>query len=275
MQSEMECGNSLLKTSLQCWQEEGVQGFYKGMSFPLSSVPVINAVVFAFHELSKRFLGFHDENEMNIYEGIISGSIAGFANCLIVTPVEMVKCRLQVQHENVKEAYYKGVIDCIRKSYRQGGIKALYVGNVATIFREVPAYSAQFGGYYYSKQLISKMKNKKVAELSNSETMLCGAVGGYFCWQFSYPQDVIKTLIQTSNDHGRSLAKGKEIFKSKFYDGGFWNCGKFIYERKGFFGFWRGYLPCTMRALIANSVLFVVYENTKEFLSHFHNKNKL
>jgi solute carrier family 25 carnitine/acylcarnitine transporter 20/29 len=268
------------------------------MGFPLASVPIVNAVVFAVNELSKRCLGFHDENEMTIFEGMMCGGIAGFANCAVVTPVELVKCRLQMQMDskpsiynsssgnrisggsigvnggtNVSGAsvlattdhtYYKGILDCIRKIRKYEGIRALYKGNVITILREIPAYGAQFGGYYYAKQLIAKFKKKRVEELGHLDLMISGSVGGFACWQFSYPQDVIKTILQTDK---------KNKFKSKFFDGGFLNCAKDLYNREGFFGFWKGYTPCMARALIANGILFVTYENSKNYLSKYNDND--
>jgi solute carrier family 25 carnitine/acylcarnitine transporter 20/29 len=258
MQREMgNLHNTFLHNVKTCYKKEGITGFYKGMSFPLYSVPLINAVVFSFHELSKKLFNLHNESEMSLYEGILCGAFAGWANCIIVTPVELVKCRLQVQNEGKETAYYKGVKDCIFKTYKESGIKSLYKGNIATMLREIPAYAGQFGGYYYSKKLLAKARKKEICELNNFELLLCGAVGGYTCWQFSYPQDVIKTLLQTQC----------EKFQPKFFDGGFYECGKFIYKTHGMMGFWNGYLPCTLRALIANAVLFASYENSKKFLT--------
>jgi len=34
-------------------------------------------------------------------------------------------------------------------------------------------------------------------------------------------------------------------------------------------GFWKGYLPCTIRAILANAILFVVYENAQESLKKY------
>jgi len=275
MQHDILIRKTFLNSIKDCYKNEGFTGFYKGMSFPLYSVPLVNAVVFSTHELSKRLLGFHDETEMNIYEGLLCGSIAGFVNCIVVTPIELVKCRLQIQSENKSTAYYKGVMDCIKKTHANGGVRALYKGNYATILREIPAYAAQFGGYYYSRRILAEWRNKSVYNLNNLELMICGSIGGYFCWQFSYPQDVIKTLLQTQSQNKLSenttvSSSNQSIikFKPKFYDGGFYECGKYIYQTEGVKGFWRGYLPCTLRAMIANGILFLTYENSKAFLTN-------
>jgi len=225
------------------------------MASPLASLPLINAVVLAVHEIAKRQLGFHDENFMTIAEGVLCGGLAGFANCVLVTPSELIKCRLQIEYTTNSSKHQ--MIAMLAKIWKEGKIKALYTGNVATMLREVPAYAAQFGGYYYAKKFFAKLENKKVEELNNIELMACGAIGGYCCWQFSYPQDVIKTLLQTRGD-----------FKHRFFDGGFFECSKYIYGKDGLMGFWKGYLPCTIRALLSNAVLFLTYENVKLLLKN-------
>jgi len=49
-------------------------------------------------------------------------------------------------------------------------------------------------------------------------------------------------------------------FPVNFWDGGFWACGAHIYREEGVMGFWKGFTPCAIRAVVANSVLFCGYE---------------
>lgn len=207
---------------------------------------------------------------MSLAEGMFCGGVAGFVNCIVVTPVELVKCRLQVQTEAcIKNSYYTGIIDCLVKTWKTEGVRGLYKGNFASIVREIPAYAGwisliigQFGGYLFGKTAISKIRNKKMNELSMPEMMLAGSVGGYFCWQFSYPQDVVKTILQTDRTNKYKPVK-------YLYDGGFFNCTKDIWRQYGLMGFWRGYLPCTIRGLYANAFLFGAYEQAKYMLEGF------
>ena len=198
---------------------------------------------------------------MTTAEGIFCGGIAGLINCILVTPSELIKCRLQILSSPSQNSN-KHIYDMIFKILKEENFKGLYKGNVATILREIPAYAFQFGGYSYAKKFFAKSENKKVEELYNSRLMICGAIGGYFCWQFSYPQDMVKTLIQTQNFH----------FKARLYDGGFYECCKFIYRKYGYMGFWRGFLPCSLRALLSNAVLFLTYENIKYIIKKSKSK---
>ena len=109
---------------------------------------------------------------------------------------------------------------------------------------------------------MSKLRNKKISELNIVEMMACGSIGGYFCWQFSYPQDVIKTILQTDRTN-----KYKPI--KYLFDGGFFNCFIDIKRNSGWMGFWKGYLPCTIRGIYANACLFGAYEQSKFMLEGY------
>ena len=114
------------------------------MVFPISTMPLVNAVVFATNEKTKRIFNLHNEDEMTLAEGVFCGGVAGFFNCSVVTPVELIKCRLQIQTEaSVKNSFYTGIIDCLVKTWNAEGIRGLYKGNVASILREIPAYGGK------------------------------------------------------------------------------------------------------------------------------------
>ncbi len=215
---------TMYKVTQDCLYKEGIRGLYKGMGFPLASVSLLNAIVFSTNEVAKLHLGF---NEDSLIEGTITGGIAGLVNSIVVTPVELVKCRLQIQTEDKKYARYKGIIDCLNQIYNEKGIKGLYQGNAATILREVPGYGAQFGTYYFSKNLLSILTGLEIKNLNNLSFMIAGALSGILCWVASFPQDVIKTNIQLDIE-GNKFVKNKYLF-----DGGFIDCSKYIYRKDG------------------------------------------
>jgi solute carrier family 25 carnitine/acylcarnitine transporter 20/29 len=193
------------------------------MGFPLATVPVLNAIVFSVNEICKIKLGFLQDN--SLFEGMITGSIAGFANSFIVTPVELVKCRLQVQRDDKNHSKYKGINDCLKKIYSERGFKGIYQGNVITVIREVVAYGAQFGSYYYVKNYLAHLQNTISKNLDIYSIMIAGAFSGFVCWFVSFPQDVIKTKLQLDIECLR--------YKRICYDGGIIHCSREIYLKEG------------------------------------------
>lgn len=64
------------------------------MGSPLSTVPLINAIVFGSYELSKKIFRVEDSNDFSFSQGLLSGMFAGFTNSIVVGPIELLKCRL-------------------------------------------------------------------------------------------------------------------------------------------------------------------------------------
>ena len=118
-------------------QKEGFLSFYRGLTPPLSTVPFVNAIVMTSYEFCKRFLGVESEEEFTLGQSIASGVFAGFVNSFIISPVELVKWRLQVQTESAADAYYKGSIDWAVKVIQEEGLRTFMTsGLIATISRE-------------------------------------------------------------------------------------------------------------------------------------------
>ena len=126
--------------------KEGIFSFYRGLTPPLCTIPLINAIVMSSYEFGKRVIGLND---------IYAGMFAGFVNSFIISPVELIKWRLQLQTDSKKQAYYKGPIDWALKVIKQEGLNVLMTsGLITTILRETACYAGQFGGYHYSKKLL-------------------------------------------------------------------------------------------------------------------------
>ena len=67
------------------------------MGAPLVNMPFINAIVFSSYEFSKRMMGVVSEDDFTFKQSMIAGSFAGVVNSFVLSPIELVKCRLQMQ----------------------------------------------------------------------------------------------------------------------------------------------------------------------------------
>lgn len=234
--------------------KEGPASFYKGVYSPLYSIPAINAIVFGAYEMARRFLNPDGTAEMTISQGMMAGAFAGLVNCLIVTPVELIKCRQQMEGMGSKTKTTSS-INLMKQIYKNHGFSGLYKGNLITVMREMPAYAAQFGTYEVLKNyLVSHYGESTVLNFS------AGAAAGFMCWVFSYPQDIIKTKLQCDFGGAVRHYSSHPILR----DGGIISCARDIYRQEGLRGFWRGFSACTMRAAIANAFTFVAYEEAKK-----------
>lgn len=247
----------------QTVQKEGVRALYKGLGSPLSTVPIINAVVFASYEHGKRLVRYDPEFSNETWKIVLAGTYCGFVNSFIIGPVDLVKARLQVQYDtDSSKSRYRGSWDATRKIVRSSGMRGLFKGMVPTILREVPAYTAQFTVYEFVKAFLLQRANPEVG-LSTAAQLTAGGCAGIAAWIFSYPQDVVKVQIQVRHE-------SQKQYRHRFFDGGFTDCWQDIVRRESWRGLWKGLSPCLIRAFLANGAGFLAYEKAVKYLNSAH-----
>ena len=132
------------------FKEKGFTGLYNGLSAPLLGSMGENAILFFAYGNFKSLLGeIPGKKELTLFELSLAGAGAGCVVPFVLTPVELIKCRLQVQNSMSSEfRAYDGPIDCIRQTLKSEGlVKGLYKGHAATLLREIPGNLFWYGVY--------------------------------------------------------------------------------------------------------------------------------
>lgn len=247
----------------------GVSSLFRGMAAPLSSACFINAVIFSSYGASSRVYdeyfeapdpnsksGAHD----SALKAFTCGSFSGFVQCLIICPMEHVKCRLQIQHaKGSPDNVFKGPGDAVLRITRQHGISGLYRGWWVTALREVPAFGMYFAFYDYIKDRLNSILAEQAgiseADSNNSQhshtwlaSALAGGTTGALTWGLIYPVDIIKTRIQTAPldipvEKRRMVTVGLDIMR-----------------KHGWRHLFRGLNITLIRAFPVNGIIFPVYE---------------
>lgn len=249
----------------QTFLKEGVRGYYRGLGPPLATVAAFNAVLFSARGLTEHLLRHPDGSPLTVWDQTLAGAGAGLAVSFLATPTELLKCRLQAQGSlavatarlaaagidpsTVK--LYNGPVDVAKHVLiNEGGFLGLYRGMGITLIREVPGNMAMFGIYEALRTYFTSIKGlRNPSELDELSLAVAGGIGGSAFWFLCYPFDVIKSKIQTDNVH-------KPAFN------GIYDCLKKTFKADGIKGLYRGFTPCMVRSVIANSVCFVIYEKT-------------
>ncbi len=60
---------------------------------------------------------------------------------MVAAPGERIKCLMQIQRESKAAAKYANSFDCAVKLYREGGVRNIFKGTVATLLRGKMAVS--------------------------------------------------------------------------------------------------------------------------------------
>ncbi len=137
---QMDPSLAMMQSLKDIIRNEGFMHLFNGIYYPLLTVPLINAVVFSSYELFKKIT---KKQELSLSNGIENGAFAGLVNSIVVSPVELVKCRMQID----KDFKYPTSSHCAKHILRTEGIRGLFRGLYSTAFREIFAYAAQFATY--------------------------------------------------------------------------------------------------------------------------------
>ncbi|KAF7197137.1 Mitochondrial substrate carrier family protein L [Pseudocercospora fuligena] len=249
---------------MQTLRKEGVNGIYKGATPPLIGWMCMDSLMLGSLTLYRRLLNenvfqplrarpnhpavYLPDEERKKLPAVghgIAGMLAGWTVSFIAAPVEHVKARLQVQYQATKaERAYAGPIDCARKIYRGHGIPGLYHGLLATcIFRTF--FFAWWGTY----DIFTRWFQKNTSMSAPAVNFWAGGLSAQIFWLTSYPSDVVKQRIMTDP---------LEADKRKFPR---WrNAAVAVYQESGWKGYWRGFVPCFLRAFPANAMALVAFE---------------
>lgn len=83
-----------------------------------------------------------------------AGLLSGVFTTAIMAPGERIKCLLQIQASQ-GEKKYNGTFDCVKKLYKEGGMRSIYKGTAATLMRDVPASGVYFATYDWFKKALA------------------------------------------------------------------------------------------------------------------------
>jgi hypothetical protein len=190
---------------------------YRGITSPLLGVGLEKSLVFGTYNYCRN-------NKINIP---ISGAISGFIASLIVSPYERIKILRQNQTKfNLSE--------CTNPSF-------LFKGLSATFTREVPGFAIYFSTYEYLKNKFYTSQNKEIDIVSS---FVFGGIAGSNAWIFIYPQDRIKTIIQSNNNSKVNIM----------------NLIKTTYQNGGIRQFYSGFSMAIARAVLLHSGTFCMME---------------
>ncbi|KAF7428982.1 hypothetical protein PC9H_008219 [Pleurotus ostreatus] len=178
----------ILTTTLR---KEGFFALYKGMASPLLGIAGVNSLLFASYGLSKRAIS---PFPLSLKEIAAAGAMAGAANAILASPVEMFKVRMQGQYGAASD---KKLREIVREMWSEWGFrKGVMRGYWVTVAREIPAYAGSDIGskaFEFSKRKFSKTYG---SDLPVWALLASGSTGGIAYWLCCYPLDVVKSRVQ-------------------------------------------------------------------------------
>ncbi|KAJ9365597.1 carrier protein YMC2 [Paecilomyces variotii] len=258
---------------MQTLRKEGVAGLYKGATPPLVGWMVMDSVMLGSLTLYRRLLlenvfsnpkiramtpfskSQQDLTTLPTFGQGIAGIMSGATVSFVAAPVEHVKARLQIQYAADKsKRLYSGPIDCCRKILRTHGISGLYRGLCATMF-----FRSFFFFWWGSYDILTRLMNEKTNLSAPVINFWAGGISAQIFWVVAYPSDVVKQRIMT-DPLGGALNDGQRRFRH-------WkDAAVAVAQERGWRGYWRGFVPCFLRAFPANAMALVAFEGVMRWL---------
>jgi len=176
--------------------EGGPKALWKGSLPPLLGVGATVSIQFGVNENVKKLLiKMNGGKKLSFGELFSAGFLGGFANCIVSTPAEHFRIRMQTQSK--ENPIYKGSVDCMKKIYKSYGLKGVYKGAVPTICRDSIGYGLYFSVYTTLMNKFAPGQTRR--EYSLPVIGVSGVLTGILFWATVIPIDVVKTKFQTDN----------------------------------------------------------------------------
>lgn len=236
-------------------KEQGVLSFWRGNLANVIRYFPTQALNFAFKDVYKQvFLGGVDKKTQfwRYFAGnLASGGAAGATSLCFVYPLDYARTRLGADvGKSAAERQYKGLIDCIAKTFKSDGPIGLYRGFVVSVQGIIIYRAAYFGCFDTAKGMLPDPKNTPFIIsflIAQAVTTLSGIV--------SYPFDTVRRRMMMQS--GR--AKSDIMYKNTL------DCWVKISKTEGSSAFFKGAFSNVLRGTGAALVL-VFYDEVKALL---------
>uniref|UniRef100_A0A0N4ZSR8 Mitochondrial glutamate carrier 1 n=1 Tax=Parastrongyloides trichosuri TaxID=131310 RepID=A0A0N4ZSR8_PARTI len=131
-------------------KEHGIAGLYKGVTSTLARDVTFSVIYFplfaALNDLAPRKKD--GSGEAVFYGSFLAGITAGASASFCVTPLDVIKTRMQVIKEGSNEKPYKNIPDAFIKIFKNEGPKALFKGAACRMLVLAPLFGIAQTVYY-------------------------------------------------------------------------------------------------------------------------------
>lgn len=241
----------------------------QGLPAPVVGAMVENASLFVSYSQLQRGIrwitGRPPKEDLRLGQLALAGAGAGAVTSFVLTPIELVKCKMQVQMLAVggegalkpRPQTLPGPIAVLMSVLRNDGVRGLWLGQTGTLIRETGGGAAWFAcKELVGTSLVQRRAARTGIVLSRKdivpwESAVSGACAGA-AFNFSlFPADTIKSAMQTEEEL-RPRGKGNPPT--------FWGTAKALYRASGIRGFYAGCGITVARSIPSSAIIFLIYD---------------
>ncbi|XP_012602575.2 solute carrier family 25 member 47 [Microcebus murinus] len=251
------------------YRQERVRGFYRGLSLPVCTVSLVSSVSFGTYRhclahICRLRYGSAEAKPAKA-DITLSGCASGLVRVFLTSPTEVAKVRLQTQTQQRRPSAsgpstvpplcpappaacpaprYRGPLHCLASVAREEGLRGLYKGSSALMFRDGHSFATYFLSYAILCEWLTP------AGLSRPDVLgvlVAGGCAGALAWAVATPMDVIKSRLQADG-------QGQQRYR------GLLHCVVTSVREEGPRVLFKGLALNCCRAFPVNMVVFVTYE---------------
>ncbi|OSX66216.1 hypothetical protein POSPLADRAFT_1177643 [Postia placenta MAD-698-R-SB12] len=267
------------------WREEGVKGLMRGNGINCLRIVPYSAVQFTTYEQLKKYFTNYGATPLDTPTRLTAGALAGITSVCATYPLDLVRSRLSIatasiplpassppansmpSQPSLTSAYHTASVSrpavhafgpqeltmwgmTLRVVRKEGGVRALYRGIMATATGVAPYVGINFAAYEALRGVITPP-----GKSSAPRKLLCGALAGSISQTLTYPFDVLRRKMQVT---------GMDALGVKY--SGALDALQRILKTEGPRGLYRGLWPNLLKVAPSIATSFFTYELVKELL---------
>lgn len=251
-----------VKSSLPL-SSRSLRSLYSGITGPLLSVGVIQALTFSIYDTSRRCMcRFNNQMEDNhndylkidpLRNVFCAAVISGTALSVFTGPLQVIKTKQQI----MVWSFQRAIKDTM-------SMPRLFVGNQLHAFSSGVGRGIYMTTYEYQKRYLSKQYQIDEQQIPPAQRALCAAHSGIICWALIFPADVVRNrmIAHTITSHRQNKHNQQGVFelvKQMYIQGG--NSIK---------PFYRGFWITLLRAGPVAATVLPIYDLTLQHLQDRH-----
>ncbi|GAA5826515.1 hypothetical protein JCM11251_002406 [Rhodosporidiobolus azoricus] len=291
-----------LDCMVQTFRNEGLLAFWRGVSMPVGGAMVENATLFVVYNQTQALLRHYfppppssDPNDppLSIPQIATAAALAGAAASFVLTPVELVKCKMQVQNIIAAQplppfssstipgsaaalahssppttatppASAPGPIAITRQILRTQGFRGLWLGQTGTFLRETGGSAAWFTTFELGAAFFARGRTERgETSPSTGGRVTKGDLAAWELMASGASAGVVYNCVLFPADCIKSTMQTEQELRGAgqkdWKQRGFIETGREIYRARGIKGLYNGCGITALRAAPSSALIFYIY----------------
>jgi len=238
------------------YTEQGVAAYWRGNLVNCIRYGPQQGSALAFNDAIKRATPkFNPKTDYykDFATKLLAGGTAGALANVVCYPFDFARTRLASDVGGGKKAF-NGIIDCISKTVKQGGVTGLYRGSAVTVAGAFVYRGGQLGLFGQIMDMNPYKQDKGV--LGVVAAFICATVARTITTPFNYPFDTVRRRMMLDSEKPAA----ERLYRSGIH------CSMVVVQKEGLVGIYKGVIPEMVRG-IGGPLVLTAYDRIKLWLN--------